>query len=112
MFNFFVDYRGGASTRPGTQLIDRTRYSATKARLLSFIFSQSQTYIIELGDLYMRFYSNGAQLVEAAKPITGVSLSNPCQLTIVGHGYAAGKDIFVQGSSGRLSLIIRPSSSA
>jgi hypothetical protein len=102
MENFFVDYRGGASSRPGTQLIDRARQpgSAAPPHLFPFIFSQGQSYVLELGDLYMRFYTNGQQLLQTGVAITGITQANPAVVTSVAHGFATGKNVYLSGVGG------------
>src|SRR5258708_31897949 len=67
--NFFVDYRGGATARPGTKYILQTRLT-TAVRLIPFQASLTVSYVLEFGDLYIRFYNNGAPVLESAKNIT------------------------------------------
>lgn len=101
MQNFFVDYRGGASTRPGTMLVDLAKGQTYRARLLPFIFSQSQSYVIELGDLYARFYTNGAQLLNSpSRPITTITKANPAVVQANGHGFTTGDYGFITGVDG------------
>ena len=59
--NFFVDYRGGASTRMGTEFIAATKSLGTP-RLIPFQPSTSLTYVLEFGEKYLRIYSNGAAI--------------------------------------------------
>lgn len=99
MRNFFVDYRGGASSRAGTELIDRTKNSV-RGRLIPFIFSQTQSYVLELGNFYMRFYSNGAALLQAPTTISGISRANPCQVIDIAHGYSTLDTIVISGVVG------------
>lgn len=101
--NFFVDYRGGASTRPGTKYILRCLKN-TAVRLLPFQASFTVGYIIEAGDGYMRFYFNGAPVLEATKAITGATNANPGVITVVAHGYATGEWIFISGVGGMTQL--------
>ena len=54
--------QGGAQKRPGTKFIAEVKTSSLATRLLPFEFSTSQSYIIEAGNQYMRFYTNGAQI--------------------------------------------------
>lgn len=63
--NMIVSAYGGTYNRPGTRFIHATKDSGTKkSRLIPFQFSSEQTYVIELGHLYARFYANGAQVVD------------------------------------------------
>jgi hypothetical protein len=60
--NYYVDYRGGASSRPGTRYVDTAVKSATAVRLIPFQASTTVGYVLEFGDLYMRPIFNGATL--------------------------------------------------
>lgn len=63
MRNFFVDPRGGASTRAGTQYIGAPA-SSGRARLIPFIFSPNigQTYMLVFSNLKLRFIKNPGTL--------------------------------------------------
>jgi hypothetical protein len=68
MKNFYPLAHGAAVNRPGTKFIAETKYSNKKSRLIPFQFSSSQTYNIEFGDLYCRFYKNGEQIKISGSP--------------------------------------------
>jgi hypothetical protein len=94
MLNFFVDYRGGASNRPGTELVARTYISDRRVRLIPFQFSVVQNYILEFGDHYMRVIKDGGLVLEAAITLTGITQANPGVFTAVAHGLAANEQVF------------------
>lgn len=100
--NFFVDYRGGASTRVGTAWVMQTKSAG--ARIINFQASFSVGYIIEIGDEYMRFFYQGSPVLETAFNITGATKANPCVLTVVGNNYAVGDWIYVAGIAGMVEL--------
>jgi hypothetical protein len=102
--NFFVDYRGGASTRPGTKYILQAFKSNKKVRLIPFQASFTVNYVLEFGDFYIRFYVNGGPVLEATTAITGATQANPGVITDVGHGYATGDWIFIQNVGGMTQL--------
>jgi hypothetical protein len=62
---------GGAERRPGTKYI----YSAKTnlVRLIPFTFSSDISYMIEFGNLYARFYYNGAILLVGIIPVEVVT---------------------------------------
>ena len=62
MENMLPIPQGGAQKRPGTVYVAGSK-SNTKIRLLPFEFSTEQSYIIELGNQYARFYTNNAQIM-------------------------------------------------
>lgn len=102
--NMYVLKHGGSTNRPGTQFIAEVKDSSKFTRLIPFIFSTSQTYILEFGDLYMRVILNGAQVLETATTITGASQTDPCVITDVAHGYSNGDEVFISGVSGMVEL--------
>jgi hypothetical protein len=77
MLNFFVDYRGGASNRPGLELVARCLMSSTAVRLIPFQFSVVQNYELEFGDFYMRVIKDGALVLETAKVLSAITQANP-----------------------------------
>lgn len=98
--NFFVDYRGGVSTRMGTKYVLRTLYSTKPARLIPFQASFTIGYILEFGDFYIRFYYQGAPVLEASKAITGITKANPAVVTSNAHGYLNGQWVYIAGVAG------------
>lgn len=100
--NFFVDYRGGATTRPGTRYVLKTR--SNNVRLIPFSASFTVTYMLEFGPGYIRFYNNGAPVLEAATTISGATQANPGVITDTAHGYANGDWIFISGVVGMTQL--------
>lgn len=63
--NFFVLSHGGVMKRPGTYYICEAKYSDKKTRLASLEYSRSVSYILEFGHLYIRFYTDGSQILDA-----------------------------------------------
>src|SRR5882672_7521276 len=80
--NFFVDYRGGATARGGTRYILQTRYTTT-TRLIPFQASFTVSYMLEFCEGYIRFYNNGAPVLENAIAITGATNANPLVISVV-----------------------------
>lgn len=101
--NFYVDYSGGgASTRQGTKFINQCK--AASARVIPFQPSSTLSYVLEFGQNYIRFYSNGAPVLEAATAITGVTQANPGVVTDVAHGYVTGDWIYILSVGGMTQL--------
>ncbi len=63
MENFFPLPQGGAQKRPGTVYVAESKNN-TKIRLLPFEYSITQSYIIELGNQYARFFTNNDVIYE------------------------------------------------
>lgn len=101
--NFFVDYRGGASTRPGTKYILRAFKSETAVRLIPFQASFSIGYMLEFGDEYIRFYRDGAPVLETGIAVTGVTQANPAVVSVV-NTYVDGDWVYITGVNGMTQL--------
>jgi hypothetical protein len=102
--NFIVRQYGGAANRPGTNFLAEVRNHAKKVRLIPFQFNELQTYALEFGDLYMRVIKDGAEVLESAKTITGITQANPGVITAVGHGFSNNEDVFVKDVVGMTRL--------
>lgn len=104
MRNFFVDYRGGASTRPGTQHVGRPRLyvSQAKPRLIPFVFSSDEAYVLELNENTMRVIYQGGYVTENAFAVTAGTRGAQLTLTVPGHNYVPGNFIYVDNINGLL----------
>jgi hypothetical protein len=102
--NFFVDYRGGASNRAGTEYVLQALKSDHPVRLIPFTASFTTSYVLEFGDFYVRFYSDGSAVLEDPTTITGATQANPCALHIVAHGYLVGDWVFIEDVGGMTQL--------
>lgn len=101
--NFFVDYRGGVSSRMGTKYVLQCRDSSKPVRLIPFAASTTVQYIMEFGDLYIRFYLNGAPVLETGIAITGVTQANPAVVSVA-NTYAVGDWVYISGIVGMTQL--------
>lgn len=68
LVNMLVLPHGGAERRHGTKYAAEVKDSTKKTRLIPFEFSTDQAFIIELGDKYIRFYKNNAQIMDGGSP--------------------------------------------
>jgi hypothetical protein len=57
--------QGGWARRPGSYFVAEVKTSASATRVIPFEFSTTQAYIIEVGDLYFRFYRNNGRIETA-----------------------------------------------
>ncbi len=60
--NFIILPQGGITRRPGFHFAKAAWDPTRKCRLIPFVFSTEQAYIIEAGDQYFRFYMNHGQI--------------------------------------------------
>jgi len=99
--NFIPLVQGPLTRRPGTYYVAEVKDSSKRTALVRFEFSTTQAYIIEFGDLYMRFYRNEAQITATAQNITNITQANPGVVTYSGSDtYANGDQVFVSGVVG------------
>jgi len=82
--NFYVDYRGGVSTRAGTLYVQTSATPGTglPPRVIRFQFSDLQNYALEFGVNasgagYIAFYANGGPIMSGGSPYT---ISSPYAL--------------------------------
>jgi hypothetical protein len=82
MVNFLPMVQGPARRRSGTRFVEEVKDSTDRTWLLRFEFSETQAYILEFGDQYIRFYTNHGQVLsggspyEIASPYTTADLTN------------------------------------
>ena len=78
--NFLISQFGGAIRRPGTYYVAETKDSSKESRLLPFEYNIEQSYALEFGDEYIRFYRNGGQ-IQSGNGIEDLSAFD----NIIGH---------------------------
>lgn len=66
--NFTVHPHGGVSNRAGMRYVAEAKHAGKAVRLVPFEYSDTDAYLLEFGDEYVRFYKNGAQLVKDGSP--------------------------------------------
>lgn len=68
--NVLVRPYGNAINRTGSEFIANAKHNDKDVRLIDFVFSTTQTYCLEFGDLYIRFYTDQAQLISGSSAYT------------------------------------------
>jgi len=94
MRNFIALPQGPAVNRPGTKFVRAVKDSTKKTRLIPFTYSTTQTMVLEFGEGYIRFHTQGETLLvgtpsafSATKTITAVDIATDT-VTSNAHGYA------------------------
>jgi hypothetical protein len=64
--NFIPRPYGSALSAPGTTYVATVSDSTLNTRLIKFVFNRTDSYILEMGDLYMRFFTNRGQIGSAS----------------------------------------------
>jgi len=71
--NFILIPQGGIQSRAGLRYVAETKDSTVQSRLIRFIFNITDVYMLEFGNLYIRFYKNGEQLQDSGSPVEVVT---------------------------------------
>ena len=61
--NMIVFPHGSAARRSGSQFVAEVKDSSKETRLIPFEFSTTQTYMLEFGEQYIRFYKDNGQIL-------------------------------------------------
>lgn len=80
LHDFILHPHGGIKRRPGSYFAAEVKNSANVTRVIPFVFNAEQSYIIELGNLYMRFYKDGGQITNLGAPVEIVTPYTSAQL--------------------------------
>lgn len=107
MRNFFVDYRGGASSRAGLAFVGQCKQSGLSPnppRDIPFQFSVTQGYVLEFGNFYMRVKAAGAYVTEDPVVITGITNGDPALVTSPAHPFATGDWVYLAGVGGMTEI--------
>lgn len=72
--NFIVKPHGPIENRPGFAFVREVKSSAKKTRLIPFTFSTTQTLVIEMGEGYFRFHTQGGTVLSGGVPF---EVANP-----------------------------------
>lgn len=62
--NFFVHPQGGASNRPGTAYVNTAKYADKQCRLIPFVLSEEEAYVLEAGHEYLRVHARAGTLLK------------------------------------------------
>lgn len=89
--NAIVLPHGPVSKRSGTAFVNGSLNPTVNVRLIPFVFSASQSMVLEFGHGYIAFHTNGGSLTEAAKACTVAG----SVVTCAAHGYVVGDRVFV-----------------
>ena len=93
--NFIVEPQGCVSNRPGTVFVRAAR--GATVRLIPFIYSSDQSYVLEFGDRYIRFHTQGETVIEPVDGLTpwriGVPYAIDALVSYSGHAYRCIADV-------------------
>lgn len=103
--NMIVLPHGPIANRAGFGFVREVKTSAKKTRVIPFSFSVTQTMVLEFGEGYVRYHTNGATLLVgtpdaymATKTVSAVDTGTET-LTSVAHGYADATPVRFESST-------------
>ncbi len=96
--NFIVNPQGGVIRRGGTGFAAEARDSTQKSRLIPFVASAANNYMLEFADQWIRFYQDNIQVQNAQGTVsTALFTGGDAVVTIGAHTYETGSTIVVAG---------------
>ena len=101
--NVIVLKYGGVTKRPGTRLVAEV-YADQGVRLIPFQFSLAQTYVLEMGQGYMRPAANGGLVIEDRLTITAITRGASTTIAAAFHGYHVGDQVYFDEVAGTSEL--------
>lgn len=104
--NVVVHTTGGVSKRPGSGWIGPVADHTYAPRMIRFQFKTTDQYILEFGDFYMRVIRDDGHVLDTSvtDAIEGATQASPVVLTMTGHPFSNGQEIYISGVSGMTEL--------
>jgi hypothetical protein len=102
--NFDVLLQGVLNRRKGTKYISEVKYNSKETRLIRFQFNVSQTYCLELGEGYLRFFSQQGRILENKTTITNATNTNPVLITDIAHPYNTNDNVVIKDVLGMTEI--------
>lgn len=104
--NFVATFTGAMASRPGQKFVAQTKGTAGAHRIIEFEFNTEQTFVLELGEQYIRFHTLGSQILDssAVKSITNATQADPVVVTSSSHGLSDGDEVYIAGVGGMEEL--------
>ncbi len=97
--NFIVHPEGGAHRRSGSRFVKAAIDSTKKSRLIPFVFSTEQAYMLEFSEFLIRVFANELQVGVAERSIDNPSTTTD-EFTFADHGYVDDQGPFHITSTG------------
>ena len=88
--NFDIIPQGGIVRRSGSRYVSNAAFDHQQSRLVPFVYSDVQSYVLEWSEFKLRFFANEGLLLQQA--LTGILPATDVDITtnefeVVGHGY-------------------------
>jgi hypothetical protein len=96
--------QGPWTRRPGTAFLHQTKFNNKVSKLIPFQYSTTQTYVLEFGNLYVRFFSSHGIVCNTSQSITSMTNANPGVITKAAHGYSNNDRLLLTAITGAPGL--------
>ena len=102
MENVLPRPQGGFRRRGGVRFVARAKYRDKECRLVPYRFSVTQAYMLELGEGYIRFFTNQGRLEQTATTVTNMADNGAglIRVTAVAHGLVSNEFVALRGILG------------
>lgn len=100
--NFIGRLGGSLQRRPGFDYVRATKDGGSKrSRLIPFVYSTGQAYVLEMGEGYFRFHTDGATLLHAdARQIASVDTGGDTITFTTPHGWVSNDAVLFLNTGG------------
>jgi hypothetical protein len=102
--NVYTHVTGGVSNRAGLAFGGVSKESNRTVRLIPFIYSVDQAYVLELGHLYMRVIKENGYVLRPGVAVTGATNASPGVISSTAHGAVVGEQVTFAGVGGMTRL--------
>jgi hypothetical protein len=92
--NWLVLPHGPVQNRSGFAFVNEAKDVGHNVRVIPFSFSAEETMVLEFGHEYIRFHTNGATLLETAKPVVSIATGITTQQQVTAHGFSTGDWVY------------------
>ena len=94
--NIFITKSGHIKKRPGTEFVSPCKFNDRETRLIPFVFSENDKYILEFGHRYIRFIRDDVLVTEEPVTVTGITKATKAVVSAAGHGFSNGDWVFMK----------------
>lgn len=110
--NFLVNKFGTINNRPGFSYLGATKVTSTRSRLIPFIYSDDQAYILEFGVGYIRFWNaDGTAVKSSDSPVEVITAYTEAQLRLLRFTQSA-DTVFISCYGVKPRVLVRNSSTS
>jgi hypothetical protein len=103
--NCVVQRQGGVTIRPPFMYLGPAKVDTGKARLVPFIYSRTDAYMLEFGSGYARVWKNGTNVLDGGSPVELVSPYTGDQVHEFDFSQSADTMVFTHGSHTPYKLV-------